>query len=340
VSSQPPKPLVERLNARLRNNPIVAVAIVVGTIVIAIASFTDATSKLIARFSKPSPASARAALGQLNLPYTTEAFVASAGAGDASAVQLYLTAGMDPNSIAPDGSDALGAAAFNGRAPVVTLLLDAGAHIADAMAERSALYSAARSRHNDILQLLVARHPDRKAIDSAFAVAMRRKAGERSRNLEGARLLAAAGADVRGVAPEVFTRIWSEGFGDEDAVLATRTLLDLGAVLADMDGVDGKPVTALTPLMGAATEGYAATVDLLLAQGARVDTRVAMPGRHENGSTALICAARGGSPAVVRALLAKGARKSDTDETGMTALDWARRFPSRAETPELVRLLK
>lgn len=342
MADDPQKPLVERINARLRANPVVAIAIVIGSIVIGIASFTNAASGLIARFShkEETPASARTALGQLNLPFTADAFVSGAGAGDASAVRLYLKAGMDPNATLADGSTALSAAAFNGRASVVTMLLDGGARIVDASGERSALYSATLARRNDIVKLLLDRHPDREAIDAAFVIAMRRKVGVPTRNDEGARLLAASGADVRRVAPKVFDALWMENRGDADAVVATRMLLELGAVPGDMDGTSGQPVPTMTPLMNAASLGYAATVDLLLANGANVQTRYSRPGRDGDGATALIYAARGGSAAAVRALLARGARTGDRDASGLRAVDYARRAPDRPDSAELVRLLK
>lgn len=42
-----PKNLIDRFNLRIRNNPVVAVLIVLGTIVIALSSFTNATKNLL-----------------------------------------------------------------------------------------------------------------------------------------------------------------------------------------------------------------------------------------------------------------------------------------------------
>ncbi len=333
-----PKTRVERFTARLRENPVVAALLVVGAIVVGVASFTDAATKLAAPFTKQSPTAARAALGQLALPFTADAFVASAGNGDLTAVKLFATAGMDPNATAADGSTALASAAFHDRLPVATFLLDAGARISVDDGERSALYSAVAGGHDDALRLLLARKPDQATLDSAFVVATGRRIGTPSRDLQAMRTLAAAGADVRRVAGTAFARAW-ENADDDDVVDAVRTLLDLGAVLGDLDGTNGETETQ-TPLMEAASMGFVQTTDLLLAHGAALETRYRHPDRDDDGATALMLAADSGTAPIVRALLAKGAKADARDRHGLRAIDYAKRGGTLRTNAEVVRLLQ
>ncbi|MEO8936094.1 MAG: ankyrin repeat domain-containing protein [Burkholderiaceae bacterium] len=335
---------VERFVARLRANPVVATLIVVAAIVAGIASFTDSATKLLALFAKPSPTAARASLGRMGLPFDADHFVTSAGNGDLTAVKLFATAGMDLDASAADGSTALASAAFHDRLPVMTFLLDAGAHIsADGGAngsaggsERSALYSAVAGGHDDALRLLLARKPDAATIDAAFIVAVGRRLSTPPRNLEAMHTLAASGADVRRVAPAAFAAVWQNA-DDEDAAEATRALLELGVVLADLEGTGGEARTQ-TPLMKAAAQGFATTADVLLEAGARVDTRYRHPDSDDDGATALMLAAGSGSTAIVRALLAKGASADTRDRRGLRAIDYAKRG-SLMNRADVVRVL-
>ncbi len=327
---------VERFVARLRANPVVAVLLVVAAIVAGIASFTDSATKLLALFSKPSPTAARASLGQMGLPFDADHFVASAGNGDLTAVKLYATAGMDPDASAADSSTALASAAFHDRLPVMTFLLDAGAHISVDGGEHSALYRAVAGGHDDALRLLLARKPDAATIDAAFVIAVKRRPGAPARNVQAMRTLAARGADVRRVAPAAFVAVWQNA-DDEDAAEATRALLELGVVLADLEGTNGE-VDRQTPLMQAAAQRFATTADVLLAVGARVDTRYLHPDSDDDGATALMLAAGSGSTAIVRALLAKGASTATRDRHGQRAIDYAKRG-SLANRDDVVRVL-
>jgi uncharacterized protein len=332
-----PKSSVERFTARLRANPIIATLILVGAIVAGIASFTDAVTKLEALFTKQSPAQARAALGQMGLQFTPDAFVASAATGDVTAIRLFVTAGMDPNVQAADGSTALANAAFHGSALVVNALLEAGARIVDDEGERSALYSAVAGRQPAMVKLLLDHHPGQDAIDSAFVVAVRRSNTAPVRDVEAMRTLAAAGANVRKVAPAAFARLWENAY-DDDAAEGAKALLDLGAVLSDLDGTNGVTEKE-TPLMTAATSGFPMTVDLLLARGARLDVRYRHPDRDDDGATVLMLAAEAGSPEIVAALLAKGADPGAKDGRGLRAIDYAKRGnPTNA--PKIIQLLQ
>jgi ankyrin repeat protein len=314
---------VERFVARLRANPVVATVLVVAAIVAGIASFTDSATKLLALIARPSPAAARASLGQMGLPFDADHFVNSAANGDLTAVKLFATAGMDLDASKADGSTALGSAAFYDRLPVMTFLLDAGAHIGADGGERSALYSAVVGGHDDALRLLLARKPDATTIDSAFVVAVRRRAGASARNLRAMRTLAANGADVRRIAPVAFESVWGNA-NDDDAAEVTKVLIELGVKLGDLEGTGGT-VDRRTPLMEAAAQGFTRTADVLLAAGASVGTRYRHPDGDDDGATALMLAAGSGSTAIVRALLAKGASVETRDGHGQRAIDYAKR---------------
>lgn len=324
--SEVTKTPIERFVARLRANPIVATTIVVAAVVAGVASFTDSATKLLALFSKPSPTTARASLGQMGLSFDADHFVTSAGNGDLTAVKLFATAGMDLDTSAADGSTALASAAFHDRLPVMTFLLDAGAHLSTDGGERSALYSAVAGQHDDALRLLLARKPDQATIDAAFVDAVRRRPGGVGRNLQAMRTLAASGANVRRIAPDAFEAVWGNA-DDEDAAEVTRALVELGVVVPDLDASADKAgeVDRRTPLMEAASQSFAATADVLLAAGARFDTRYRHAGYEDDGATALMLAAGSGSTALVRALLAKGASAETRDRRGQRAIDYAKR---------------
>lgn len=326
---------VERFVARLRANPVVATLLVVAAIVAGVASFTDSATKLLALFSKPSPTAARASLGQMGLPFDADHFVASAGNGDLTAVKLYATAGMDLDASAAD-STALASAAFHDRLPVMTFLLDAGAHIRVDGGERSALYSAVVGGHDDAVRLLLARKPDAATIDAAFVIAVKRRIGKSSRNLQAMRTLAANGADVRRVAPDAFLAVWANA-DDDDAAEVTTLLIELGVKLNDLEGTGGE-VDRQTPLMEAASQGFTRTADVLLGAGAGVDTRYRHPDSDDDGATALMLAAGSGSTAIVRALLAKGASAATRDRHGQRAIDYAKRG-SATNRDDVVRVL-
>lgn len=91
--------------------------------------------------------SARKDLKQMGIEYTEQQFAKSAGAGDMTAVHLFLDGGMDVN--AGDGA-ALGLAAGRGQLEIVKLLLSKGAKPTS-----NALQFARTRGHKEIEKLLV-----------------------------------------------------------------------------------------------------------------------------------------------------------------------------------------
>jgi hypothetical protein len=93
------------------------------------------------------PVTARKDLQKMGIAYTEQQFATSAGAGDTTAVILFLDAGMDVNA---GGGAALGVAAGRGRIGMVKLLLSKGAKPTS-----NALQYARTRGHKEIENLLV-----------------------------------------------------------------------------------------------------------------------------------------------------------------------------------------
>ncbi|MBV9492350.1 MAG: ankyrin repeat domain-containing protein [Verrucomicrobia bacterium] len=192
-------------------------------------------------------------LQRLNLKFTTDDYVRSAGLGDLKAVGLFSEAGVDVNALNSDGLNALVASAERGRVDVVKFLLD---HKADPNAAgqqgQTALMAAAENNHPDIVQLLL----DRKA-----------NPGTKDRNGWTALLKAA----YRNHAPCV------QILADQDRPEINRALLvasligakeSVKALLDNGADPDARSEDRRTPLMLAASKGHKEVIKLLLDAGA------------------------------------------------------------------------
>lgn len=74
-----------------------------------------------------SPEAARKELGQMNIDYTDDSFIKYVEREDKVVVELFLTAGMSPNSRNKDKIPVLSIAAFKGHNEIVKLLITKGA---------------------------------------------------------------------------------------------------------------------------------------------------------------------------------------------------------------------
>jgi ankyrin repeat protein len=203
-------------------------------------------------------------LERLNVKFTPDDFVQSAGKGDLKAVQLFLVAGIDGNSQDATGSTALMVAAKTGRIDVVNKLLEQKLNL-DLQNKQgeTALMLAAANNHADIVKLLLKKNADP--------------------NLQ----------DQRG---------WSALM---KAVYQGNT-----ACVEALVGQSRQEVNRA--LLVAALAGYKDIVQVLLKNGAEVDTRA------DDGRTPLMLAAAKGDNDLVSALLAAGADPTLVDQSGAT----------------------
>jgi len=309
---------------RLANHRAVAILIVIGTIVIAFASFTDSAKKLASTFHKQRPEEAREELVHLNVPFTPEAFVLAANAGDLTVTKLFLAAGMPVDEI-PGGTmvTALVGAVRGNRPEVVEVLLKAGADPGlSTPAFASALSSAAVRGYTSIATaLLNSRTLPKKVIDDAFL-----DAGERGQP-QMLELLQVHGADARGLATKALIKaVRSIDANEQPLVGAVSFLLDAGA---DINALSGD--MDWTPLHCAVHYSYPAVIRVLLERGATVDAR------DRDGRTPLWIAASDATPTAVELLLAKGADATAHDKHGVTVLRAAK---DRGADAGIIKMLK
>lgn len=338
------KSQVDRLISRVRHNPVTALVLLLASIVIGFATFTDAVKKLVNLVSRSVQSEeARVELGKLSLSYSPDDFVNSARVGDLAAVKLFLAAGMDPNIKGSkfQSNTALIEAVHNGHAAVIKVLLEAKANVNLKNYDGStALIEAVIKKDTETLSALVRAGATVETIDRAFVVAADRG------NTDMLRMLWEKGIDRDKVGREALVSV-AQGYriNDEEANRTVRFLLSLGVdVNARDDGYTalqraargGKSLVAktlldagadinatcdckesdraYTPLMLATIYEYHDLFQLLLAKGADVNKR-----NDYDGRTVLMFAAYR-DEATIRAVLGRSPRLNDRDNDGETAL--------------------
>ncbi|OGQ35970.1 MAG: hypothetical protein A3G39_08845 [Deltaproteobacteria bacterium RIFCSPLOWO2_12_FULL_43_16] len=113
-----------------------------------------------------SPEQARKELGQMNIAYTKENFLRFALDGDNVVVDLFLKAGMNPNSKKDgrgplSGFTALHFSAMKGHVSTVRTLLDGGANKNSENLERwTPLHKAVYHNQIEVVKLLIAKRAD------------------------------------------------------------------------------------------------------------------------------------------------------------------------------------
>jgi ankyrin repeat protein len=333
---------VERFIVRLKNRPWVAGLIAIGSVVIALSTFTDAAKNLIGLMHKQSPEESRAALGHLSLNYSPEVFIDRVRQGDVTAVKLFLNSGMNPNTSDHEGFTALRWAAAEGHLPVVQALLEAKAdvnHRASPGGATALLAGAYRSGNPKVLGLLIKAGADADSIKAATHAAARhgrldalkflleyrpelaasRDDGDtllihavQSDDVDLARVVLAHGHPVQEKGAEGLTALH---------VAAGRGLPEmLRLMLSSRGEVRAKSDDGMQALHFAAHEGYREVTQLLLAAGADQDARCDCPDRYGGGATPLMMAARAAKIETVRVLLDSGAAPNTASKTGWTAL--------------------
>jgi uncharacterized protein len=339
----PRETTVERFVDRIKRKPVIAAVILAGSLVIAVATFTDAVEKIVGLFSRQSPAAARLELSKLSLDYTAEDFFKTAKKGDAYPIQLFLTAGMDPNLKDEQGNTPLMYAAASGHDQAVRSLLDAGARVNERRSNGMTALTFAASQTPDFLKLLLDAGADLDAKDRTFVEAASHanprvfptilKAGITAQATEPEALFAAAGTTVvvsedqlgetvkallkLGVNPNARNREGRTALllaADLGHLSTARTLVDGGADVNAPCKCPAATAPDWTPLMVALVTDHTEIADFLLISNADPTFKSA------TGDTVLIVAANKTDGDMVRKVLQKGADVRVTDAHRRTAL--------------------
>jgi ankyrin repeat protein len=243
--------------------------------------------------------------------------------GRADITSQLLSRGANVHRIhAFDGRDALHQACVKGFAPLVPLLVAAGADpTARDWSGQTPVDLALDYKSVAAVRALLHLTPQQHGVRETFDEAMER-AVQRGRS-EVARILLDSGWSVNERTTAGSTYL-------NDAALAgrvkvARLLLDRGA------HVDARNQNGGTPLHDAAISGNAEMISLLLDRGAAIDAT-----DLESGATPLMLAASLGKTEAVSLLLRRGANPTLTDKAGRTALTRA----EENQNPDLLRLLE
>ncbi len=120
---------------------------------------TDRPLTTVDRVAHKSPEYARSKLKEMGLPYIKEAFIGEAEGGNTAAVELFLAAGMSPDTHHPLRGSALILAAGKGHAEIVRMLLakgaDANPPIYWDLIGRTLLIAAAENGHTAVVKDLL-----------------------------------------------------------------------------------------------------------------------------------------------------------------------------------------
>lgn len=244
----------------------------------------------------------RQVLVQLNIPYTTDAFIGQAGAGDLTAATAFLRAGMNPNDKDAEGRTALISAAAGGHADVVTLLLGKGAEVNVTSARgMTPLAAAIFNDQPGVIALLLASGArltaptvDRQPLLLAI----------RARRTQAVTQLLDKGAHAYAQDHQWSALMMAAFIGDTGIV---------NALLSKDPNINSANDDGVTALMFAASAGHTPVVQALLSKGAAINVK------DGAGLTALMLAANNGHTQTTKVLLAAGADPGARNYTGGTA---------------------
>ena len=203
-----------------------------------------------------SPEDAREELGTMDIQYTEEAFLDRVENNDLRAVELFITAGMNPEVL--DGSP-LQKATEHGHIEIVKLLLDHSADVnAKATVNWTALMAASRGGHAEIVRLLLDHGADVN-VKGSRGTALKTASSEG--HTEIVRLLLESPVEVNIKNDVGNTALMDASRGGHLGIV--RLLLN-----HDQD-VDVKKNAGNTALMYASRGGHVRVVELLKAAGAK-----------------------------------------------------------------------
>lgn len=277
----------------------------------------------------------------------TPLWVAASNSGTAM-VERLLQAHANPNIAPQTGHTALMMLSKQGNAQAVKALLDHGANpnTTEAANGQTALMWAASARHPEVVKLLLKAHADVRARAKSWSQRMvlccQLYGGDHENeavivmggytpllftaqygDVESAKLLLAAGADVKDTAPD----------GESAVVIAAQVgQSDVGVFLLDAGADANASGAGYSALHIAAARGDVVLAQALLAHGANPNARATkgtptkrVRSGHEVdqrmlGATPFILAAGSGNLEVMTVLAAKGADPSIPTQDGRTAL--------------------
>ncbi len=218
-------------------------------------------------------------------------------------IPLLLAAGADPAIENKGGESALDLAIRRGDQSMVNALLNAQRKRDPSAVFKSAL-AATRTQQTAVLRSLLTL--DKLADVAGQGTAQPLLVAARSGNIEVARAWLEHGIDVNATDREGRSAIW---YAARDG--RTPMVAELLAAKAKVNAADRSGITALA---AAAAGGHAPVVKALLAAGASIDLR------SKEGTSALGAAAGAGHAEVVQVLLAQKAAVDATDQFGNTPL--------------------
>jgi ankyrin repeat protein len=250
---------------------------------------------------------ARARLGAMNIDYSDQTFVDRAAAGDVVVVRDFLTSGMKPGVINKEGKTALIAAAEQGKAEVVQLLLASGAQVneRDRKFRTTPIVWAASQGRTEVVSLLLSKGANPKAREIKAGMTAMLAAASHG-HAETVRLLVENGAPVDDIDKDGRTPLmFASQTGQTDTV---KLLLEKGADLKRREKIHGADA-----FLTASANGRTDVVKLLLDKGVDVHTC------DVDQKTALMWAATNGHSDTVKLLLDHGLDPSTKDGSGKTA---------------------
>jgi ankyrin repeat protein len=286
--------LVEQVVARIKDNPWVAAAIALGTVVIAIASFTDAAKKLVGPLLKNRAEAARVKLAHMSLEFTPDAFVKSAKTGDMHAVRAFLAAGMNPNSRDRGDDTALSYAAGRGDVQMVRALLKAKADISVTDRNKWTGLDRAVQGGEKVMRILLDGSPSPEMVDHAFVMAATYG------DVNTLKALVEHRVDLNKVGSEALTdAAFYRRVGPDKLYKNVEYLLELGI------DPNSRNEEGWTALLGVAqgSDDNIQLLKVLLSRGADVNARVEGQDSFRRGFTPLLIAVERGNHEIVKALL-------------------------------------
>jgi ankyrin repeat protein len=218
---------------------------------------------------------------------------------DLETARALIQSGAKPQTANRDGATPMFLATVNGSAPMIDLLLTAGADPNAPVLSHgeTALMMAARTGKLDAVNLLIARGAKLNATESLRGTNAMMWAAEQG-HASVVELLIKSGADVR----------------TPSSVIRPIRRNGLGFARPGPDGPTGDPMGGLTPLLFATRQGSLATVRVLVAAGADVNHA------SIDRSSPLLVAVQNGHYEIGAFLIDHGAKVNETNSKGWTPL--------------------